>query len=58
MSILSIRNLKIPAKHGVFDFEKNKTGIFEIDIHIHLVLENALLHSLNFGRINFFKIVI
>ena len=42
MSILSIRNLKIPAKHGVYDFEKNKTGIFEIDIHIHLDLENAM----------------
>tara|TARA_A100001035_G_C27455787_1_gene352300 strand:+ start:224 stop:586 length:363 start_codon:yes stop_codon:yes gene_type:complete len=42
MSILSIKNLKIPAKHGVYDFEKNKTGIFEIDIHVHSDLANAM----------------
>ena len=42
MSILSIKNLKIPAKHGVYDFEKNKSGIFEIDIHVHLDLANAI----------------
>ena len=43
MNILSIKNLKIPAKHGVYDFEKNKSGIFEIDIYIHLDLLNAMI---------------
>ena len=40
MSLDSIRvnNLKIPARHGVFEFEKEKDGIFEIDLELFLPL--------------------
>ena len=36
MSIDSIRinNLKVPARHGVYEFEKEKDGIFEIDLEL------------------------
>ena len=57
MSILSIRNLKIPAKHGVYDFEKNKTGIFEIDIHIHLDLANAMMSDDLQDSVDYAKVV-
>ena len=42
MGIIKILNLKLPAKHGVYDFEKVNEGIFEIDIHMHLDLKNAM----------------
>jgi len=35
---IRINNLKIPARHGVFEFEKEKDGIFEIDIELFLPL--------------------
>ena len=36
MSVDSIRinNLKVPARHGVYEFEKEKNGIFEIDLEL------------------------
>lgn len=36
MSIDSIRinNLKVPARHGIYAFEKEKDGIFEIDLEL------------------------
>tara|TARA_X000001036_G_scaffold261935_1_gene243486 strand:- start:9423 stop:9800 length:378 start_codon:yes stop_codon:yes gene_type:complete len=36
MSIDSIRinNLKVPARHGVYEYEKEKDGIFEIDLEL------------------------
>ena len=57
MSILSIRNLKIPAKHGVYDFEKNKTGIFEIDIHIYIDLANAMMSDDLQDSVDYAKVV-
>ena len=57
MSILSIKNLKIPAKHGVYDFEKNKTGVFEIDIRIHLDLENAMMSDDLKDTVDYAKLV-
>ena len=57
MSILSIRNLKIPAKHGVYDFEKNKTGIFEIDIHIYIDLANAMMSDDLQDSVDYAKLV-
>ncbi len=33
----------MPGKHGVYDFEKRKDGIFEIDIHMDLDLTNAMI---------------
>ena len=43
MSLDSIRvnNLKIPARHGVFEFEKDKDGIFEIDLELFLPLNKS-----------------
>ena len=43
MSLDSIRinNLKISARHGVFEFEKDKDGIFEIDLELFLPLNES-----------------
>ena len=38
MDSIRIKNLKIPARHGVYEFEKEKDGIFEIDIELYLPL--------------------
>jgi len=57
MSVLSIKNLKIPAKHGVYDFEKNKNGIFEIDIHIYLDLANAMISDDLQDSVDYAKVV-
>ena len=34
MDKISILNLKISGNHGVYDFEKEKPGTFEIDVEI------------------------
>ena len=41
MDIIRILNLKIPAKHGVFDFEKFENKTFQLDIMIYKNLNNA-----------------
>ena len=41
MDSIRIKNLKIPARHGVYEFEKEKDGIFEIDIELYLPLLKA-----------------
>ena len=41
MDRIRIKNLKIPARHGVYEFEKEKDGIFELDINLHLPLSKA-----------------
>ena len=41
MDCIRIKNLKIPARHGVYKFEKEKDGIFEIDIELYLPLLKA-----------------
>ena len=41
MDCIRIKNLKIPARHGVYEFEKEKDGIFEIDIELYLPLLKA-----------------
>ena len=41
MDSIRIKNLKIPARHGVYEFEKEKDGIFELDIEIYLPLLKA-----------------
>ena len=38
MDRISILNLKIPGRHGVYDFEKTKECIFELDIEMFLDL--------------------
>jgi len=40
---IKILNLRLPGKHGVYDFEKKKEGVFELDIYMHLNLSDALL---------------
>ena len=41
MDIIRIKNLKISARHGVYEFEKEKDGIFELDINLYLSLLKA-----------------
>ena len=35
MDRIRILNLKIPAKHGAYEFEKDKEGLFELDIELY-----------------------
>ena len=39
MDTIRIKNLKIPARHGGYDFEKDKDGLFELDIELKLELK-------------------
>jgi len=44
------------AKHGVYDFEKEKEGLFEIDIYMYLDLKNAMISddikdSVDYGKV-------
>ena len=41
MDCLRIKNLKIPARHGVYSFEKQKDGVFELDAELFLNLRTA-----------------
>ena len=41
MDCIRIKNLKIPARHGVYEFEKEKEGTFELDIELYLPLLKA-----------------
>ena len=41
MDSIRINDLKIPARHGVYDFEKLKDGIFEIDLELFCNLKGA-----------------
>ena len=31
MDIIRIKNLKIPARHGAYEYEKDEEGLFELD---------------------------
>ena len=57
MEIIKILNLKLPAKHGVYDFEKVKEGIFEIDIHMYLDLKNAMISDDIKDSVDYSKVV-
>ena len=35
MDRIRILNLKIPAIHGAYEFEKDKEGLFELDIEMY-----------------------
>ena len=41
MDCIRIKNIKIKARHGVYEFERKKDGIFELDIEIYLPLEKS-----------------
>jgi len=36
-----ILNLKIPARHGAYEFEKDKDGLFELDVEMYTDLSKA-----------------
>ena len=41
MDCIRIKNLKVKARHGVYEFERKKDGTFELDIEIYLSLEKS-----------------
>ncbi len=41
MDKIRILNLKIPGRHGVYDFEKDKDHLFELDVEMHKPLSEA-----------------
>ena len=41
MDCIRIINLKIPGRHGVYEFEKEKDGLFELDVELFLDLKSA-----------------
>ena len=45
------------AKHGVYDFEKEKEGLFEIDIYMYLDLKNAMISDDLKDSVDYSKVV-
>ena len=41
MDTIRINNLKIIARHGVYDFEKSKDGTLEIDLVLNSKIEKS-----------------
>ena len=41
MDCIRIKNIKIKARHGVYEFERKNDGTFELDIEIYLRLEKS-----------------
>ena len=55
MDCIRIINLKIPGRHGVYEFEKEKDGLFELDVELFLDLKSAgksddLSKTVNYGE--------
>ncbi len=57
MEKIKILNLRLHGKHGVYDFEKKKEGVFELDIYMHLNLRVALLSDDLKDSVDYSKIV-
>ena len=56
MDCIRIINLKIPARHGVYDFEKDKDKLFELDAELFLDLtipgrSDQLKDSVNYAEV-------
>ena len=56
MDCIRIKNLKVKARHGVYEFERKKDGIFELDIEMYLRLEKSgqsdkLEHTIDYENI-------
>jgi len=56
MDCIRIINLKIPGRHGVYEFEKEKDGLFELDVDLFLDLKSAgksddLSKTVNYGEV-------
>jgi len=45
------------GKHGVYDFEKKKEGVFELDIYLDLSLKGALLSDNLKDSVDYSKVV-
>ena len=55
MDCIRIINLKIPGRHGVYEFEKEKDRLFELDVELFLDLKSAgksddLAKTVNYGE--------
>ncbi|MBA64876.1 MAG: dihydroneopterin aldolase [Candidatus Marinimicrobia bacterium] len=57
MDKIRILNLQIPAKHGVFDFEKDKDRVFELDIEMHANLNIPINSDKLEDTIDYSKVV-
>jgi dihydroneopterin aldolase len=57
MDKVRILNLKIPARHGVYEFEKDKDGLFELDVEMHTDLSSAGKSDELKDTINYDKVV-
>tara|TARA_X000001036_G_scaffold163056_1_gene154749 strand:- start:1754 stop:2110 length:357 start_codon:yes stop_codon:yes gene_type:complete len=57
LDIIKILNLRLLAKHGVYDFEKEKEGLFEIDIYMYLDLKNAMISDDLKDSVDYSKVV-
>ena len=56
MDCIRIKNLKVKARHGVYEFERDKDGTFELDIELYLSLEKSgqsdkLEHTIDYDNI-------
>ena len=56
MDCIRIKSLKVEARHGVYEFERKKDGIFELDIELYLSLEKSgqsdkLEHTIDYDNI-------
>tara|TARA_B100000963_G_C22415477_1_gene575233 strand:- start:163 stop:522 length:360 start_codon:yes stop_codon:yes gene_type:complete len=54
---INILNLRLPGKHGVYDFEKKKEGVFELDIFLYLNLRSAILSDKLKDSVDYSKVV-
>ena len=41
MDKIRVLNLKIPGRHGIYEFEKEKDYLFEVDLEVHKSLRQA-----------------
>ena len=57
MDKIRILNLKIPGRHGVYDFEKDKDPLFELDVEMHKPLSEAGKSDILKDRVNYDDVV-
>jgi len=54
---INILNLRLAGKHGVYDFEKKKEDVFELDIFLYLNLKSAVLSDNLKDSVDYSKVV-
>ena len=57
MDSIRINNLKIPARHGVYEFEKSKDGIFEVDLELYCDLKKSCTSDKLIDTIDYQEII-